>query len=232
MCAILGFIGASARSRADQELIWDMAFANTRRGPHAWGVAAVVGKGLSTFKEPGLVTQRKQAAGKRIAKSRAFAIHMRYATNGTPKVNENNHPHAFDGGALVHNGTVTNSADLADELRGYGYEQETECDSELIAICVEASAASRRIDRVNEAVGAAVDYSSGNQVWHSAVAVWSDMMVVVRAGKLLSWTIRSEGIYYASLPVDRNWKEVRLNSVMGVKFERGRNRFYNEDLIA
>ena len=61
--------------------------------------------------------------------------HVRMATHGDPKENENNHPHCGEHLHLVHNGVVRgNHFDLADR---YCVQLETDCDSEVLLRMVE-----------------------------------------------------------------------------------------------
>jgi len=62
--------------------------------------------------------------------SRAVIIHTRYATQGSPSVEANNHPITVPGICLVHNGTIANDAEVFGAL---GVARTAEVDSEAIA---------------------------------------------------------------------------------------------------
>ena len=134
MCGIFGFIATSSGDGADAEILQRLATANEPRGPHAFGFAHVDADGrLRSFKRPGRPTtmlDRLDAAHG----SRVVVGHTRWATNGDPADNRNNHPHRMGRGFYVHNGTIPHFEQLADD---YGLEPRTDCDSEVIGLIAE-----------------------------------------------------------------------------------------------
>ena len=100
--------------------------------------------GIATL-ERGLLTRRR-AVGKlknlenRLTceplRGRIGIGHTRWATHGRPN-EENAHPHAVDGVAVVHNGIIENHRALRDELERAGARFVTETDSEVIAHLVD-----------------------------------------------------------------------------------------------
>ena len=100
--------------------------------------------GIATI-ERGLLTRRR-AVGKlknlenRLTceplRGRIGIGHTRWATHGRPN-EENAHPHAVDGVAVVHNGIIENHRELRDELERAGARFVTETDSEVIAHLVD-----------------------------------------------------------------------------------------------
>lgn len=106
--------GITAVSRADRSSIPNInlfmrqaSYAIEKRGPHATGFGWVDGKGKTWYwRSPGKATQvahKVDMSGARIAIG-----HTRFATQGKPEKNENNHPIIEEGITLVHNGIVDN----------------------------------------------------------------------------------------------------------------------------
>lgn len=62
-----------------------------------------------------------------VQEARALIAHTRYATNGTPKDNANNHPFDVGGVVGVHNGVIINDYELFDYV---DRDPKSECDSE------------------------------------------------------------------------------------------------------
>jgi glucosamine 6-phosphate synthetase-like amidotransferase/phosphosugar isomerase protein len=56
-------------------------------------------------------------------------LHTRYATHGSPKDNNNNHPFLRDNNFLIHNGVIHNYKEICDT---FDVTLESECDSECI----------------------------------------------------------------------------------------------------
>ena len=132
MCGIVGFVGRGPAAAPILDALKRLEY----RGYDSAGIATL---------ERGLLTRRR-AAGKlknlenRLTceplRGRIGIGHTRWATHGRPN-EENAHPHAVDGVAVVHNGIIENHRELRDELEQAGARFVTETDSEVIAHLVD-----------------------------------------------------------------------------------------------
>jgi glutamine phosphoribosylpyrophosphate amidotransferase len=112
----------------------------TNRGPMAGGIAWTdAAHGEVYYEKRQGNPARNVATGQwRIQvprHSRAVIIHTRYATQGSPSVEANNHPITVPGIVLVHNGTIANDAEVFTQLR---LPRTAEVDSEAIAAALGA----------------------------------------------------------------------------------------------
>src|SRR4051794_35554684 len=133
MCGVFGFVAHDDRP-VNPKILARVALATQRRGPHAWGMAWIDGKGrLRMYKQTGKVGD---ALGllKMAADARLLVGHCRYATMGDPTNNLNNHPHPCDGGWIVHNGVIPNYGGLVDR---FGLHPVSGCDSEVLGLLIE-----------------------------------------------------------------------------------------------
>ena len=132
MCGIVGFVGRGPAAAPILDALKRLEY----RGYDSAGIATI---------ERGLLTRRR-AVGKlknlekRLSSEplagRIGIGHTRWATHGRPN-EENAHPHAVDGVAVVHNGIIENHRALRDELERAGARFVTETDSEVIAHLVD-----------------------------------------------------------------------------------------------
>ena len=132
MCGIVGFVGRGPAAAPILDALKRLEY----RGYDSAGIATI---------ERGLLTRRR-AVGKlknlekRLSSEplagRIGIGHTRWATHGRPN-EENAHPHAVDGVAVVHNGIIENHRELRDELERAGARFVTETNSEVIAHLVD-----------------------------------------------------------------------------------------------
>ena len=128
MCGIVGFIGRGPAAAPILDALKRLEY----RGYDSAGIATL---------ERGLLTRRRAVGKLKNLESRLTCEpldgrigigHPRWATHGRP--NENNaHPHAVDGVAVVHNGIIENHRELRKELKLAGARFVTDTDSEVIA---------------------------------------------------------------------------------------------------
>jgi glucosamine--fructose-6-phosphate aminotransferase (isomerizing) len=132
MCGVFGF--ASNGEKANVETLKRLARVTMTRGPHAWGMAWLDGKGrLKMFKQSGRIVDHLGILS--MARDARFLIgHCRFATHGDPSYNINNHPHPADGGWVVHNGVVSDHLEVKARL---GLTAVSQCDSEVLCRLIE-----------------------------------------------------------------------------------------------
>ncbi len=191
MCGVFAFVATQDRGPCAKRIA-ELATTTERRGPHAWGLAWIDGTGrLRRYRQTGRITQDLGLLAYLTADARLLIGHCRYATNGDPSANENNHPHPSDGGWIVHNGVIGNHDRLA---REFGLTPSSECDSEVLAQLVETlpgTLAERAIDATAMCDGELAMLG----LWRSP----RPRLVVVRRGKPLTIGTAARGVYLASL---------------------------------
>src|SRR3981189_1315016 len=128
MCGIVGFVGRGPAAAPILDALRRLGY----RGYDSAGIATL---------ERGLLTRRravgklKNLENKLICEPLVGRIgigHTRWATHGRAN-EENAHPHAVDGVAVVHNGIIENHRELRNELTLDGAHFATDTDTEVIA---------------------------------------------------------------------------------------------------
>ena len=129
MCGIVGVLGDHEVAPLLVEALKRLEY----RGYDSAGIATVNGG----------VLDRRRAVGKLVNLSdllvhdplagKAGIGHTRWATHGEPTV-VNAHPHKAGPVAVVHNGIIENFSELRQELAAEGYTQESQTDTETIAL--------------------------------------------------------------------------------------------------
>jgi glucosamine 6-phosphate synthetase-like amidotransferase/phosphosugar isomerase protein len=190
MCGVFGWISKDG-GQIDIKTLRRIAVITERRGPHAWGLAWLDRNGqLHMYKQTGQISHSL----KRLAMARdavALIGHTRWATQGDPAWNDNNHPHQCLDGWYVHNGRIPTYDQILSE---YGITPRTECDSEVIGHLVERHDSPNILDRCIEAseLVATVDYAM--------LGLWpSGDLVTIRMGKPLHIGQTRKGTWLASL---------------------------------
>ena len=132
MCGIVGFVGRGPAAAPILDALRRLEY----RGYDSAGIATI---------ERGVLTRRRAVGKLRNLENRLTCEplrgrigigHTRWATHGRPN-EENAHPHAVDGVAVVHNGIIENHRELRDELERAGARFVTETNFEVIAHLVD-----------------------------------------------------------------------------------------------
>lgn len=118
MCAIYGFLNykKGLSNKALRRLIKHLSIEAEVRGTHATGISYVSNGNVFTYKQPKPAHKVKLKFPKR---TKAVIGHTRYTTQGSEKLNYNNHP--FEGEcengkfALAHNGVLWNDKELRED---------------------------------------------------------------------------------------------------------------------
>ena len=133
MCGIFGFV-SDGEGEPDIDRLRKIAVVTESRGPHAFGFAWIDRRGrLRCYKQTGRISDHLGLLAM-ASDARMLIGHTRYATQGDPDDNINNHPHPVDGGWLVHNGMIPRYRETIDD---WGLRPVSDCDSETIALLIE-----------------------------------------------------------------------------------------------
>ena len=134
MCGVFGYIAKDKGARPDMRRLARIARVTEQRGRDAFGFAWLDGKGrMRSFRQEGRISDYLGLLDM-AADARMLIGHCRLATNGDPASNINNHPHAVDGGWLVHNGVIGNHLEIRQR---HDLWASSECDSEVLGLLIE-----------------------------------------------------------------------------------------------
>jgi glucosamine--fructose-6-phosphate aminotransferase (isomerizing) len=128
MCGIVGYVGP----RECVELIVGGLRKLEYRGYDSAGVAALGPGGLAVSRAKGKLQNLVNVLRERPVAGTTGIGHTRWATHGKPS-DENAHPHAFGGVAVVHNGIIENHLALKSALAARGHRFASETDTEIFA---------------------------------------------------------------------------------------------------
>jgi glutamine---fructose-6-phosphate transaminase (isomerizing) len=189
MCGVFGFV-AQPGQRVSLNRLQEIASITEKRGPHAFGFAWIDGAGrLRSYKQTGRITKSLDLLTI-AADARMLIGHTRYATQGNPSDNVNNHPHPVDGGWFVHNGVIRGYQKL---IERYELLPSSDCDSEVLGLLIEHLPGTM-VERCAEAVRlAATSPLAMLGLWRSP-----DRLIAVRAGNPLNIGQDATGYYLGS----------------------------------
>jgi len=128
MCGIVGYVGP----RQCVDLIVGGLRKLEYRGYDSAGVAVVGPSGLAVKRAKGKLANLVSLLADAPLAGTTGIGHTRWATHGRPS-DENAHPHAYDGVAVVHNGIIENHLALRAMLAARGHRFSSETDTEIFA---------------------------------------------------------------------------------------------------
>jgi len=128
MCGIVGYVGP----RACVEIILSGLRKLEYRGYDSAGVAVVGPNGLAVTRAKGKLKNLVALLAEKPLPGCTGVGHTRWATHGKPS-DENAHPHAYGGVAVVHNGIIENHLELKAQLTAKGHRFASETDTEIFA---------------------------------------------------------------------------------------------------
>jgi glucosamine--fructose-6-phosphate aminotransferase (isomerizing) len=137
MCGIVGVLGNHEAAPLLVEALKRLEY----RGYDSAGIATVNAGRLDRRRAVGKLVNLSDLLVHQPLAGRAGIGHTRWATHGAATVT-NAHPHRAGSVAVVHNGIIENFRTLRDELAADGYAQESETDTETVALL-----ARREMDR-------------------------------------------------------------------------------------
>jgi glutamine---fructose-6-phosphate transaminase (isomerizing) len=151
MCGIVGYVGP----RQCVDLIIGGLRKLEYRGYDSAGIAAIGPDGLKVVRAKGKLQNLVDRLATQPLVGTTGIGHTRWATHGRPS-DENAHPHAYRGVAVVHNGIIENHLQLRAELTRAGHQFSSETDTEIVAHLVAeafAAGASDLVGAVRAALG-------------------------------------------------------------------------------
>ena len=128
MCGIVGYIGDEPCT----PLIIDALRKLEYRGYDSAGVAVLGKGGMTVVRAKGKLGNLEKLTRAEPPEGTCGIGHTRWATHGRP-TDENAHPHAYNGVAVVHNGIIENHLELKTRLAAAGHVFSSETDTEIFA---------------------------------------------------------------------------------------------------
>ncbi len=131
MCGIVGVLGHNEVAPLIVEALKRLEY----RGYDSAGIATVNAGRLDRRRAMGKLVNLSDLLVHEPLAGKAGIGHTRWATHGGPEV-KNAHPHRAGPVAVVHNGIIENFRELREELAADGYVQESDTDTEAVALLV------------------------------------------------------------------------------------------------
>jgi glucosamine--fructose-6-phosphate aminotransferase (isomerizing) len=179
MCGIVGVLGNHEAAPLLVEALKRLEY----RGYDSAGIATVNNGRLDRRRAVGKLVNLSDLLVHQPLAGKAGIGHTRWATHGAATVT-NAHPHRAGSVAVVHNGIIENFRDLRQDLAASGYSQESETDTETVALL-----ARREMDQGSTPVEAA---RATLKRLHGAFALCflfdgqDDLMIAARKGSPLA----------------------------------------------
>jgi amidophosphoribosyltransferase len=170
-----GVFGIRSDERDVARLSYFALFALQHRGQESAGIAVSQGGRVTTLRDMGLVAQVFDEQKLQALPGNVAIGHTRYSTTGSDRW-ENTQPVLHHGEvrrvALGHNGNLTNTTELRDELREAGVRQLSTSDTEVIAALL-----GRESGPLPDAVAATMERLQGA---YSVVAIADETLIAFR----------------------------------------------------
>ena len=134
MCGIVGYVGTGNATSVIIKGLSRLEY----RGYDSAGIAVHSSEGIRIEKCAGKVADLSVRLDESFNQTSGIG-HTRWATHGEP-TDRNAHPHASPSGkiAVVHNGIIENYSALKEELSKQGYAFQSDTDTEVLAVLIEA----------------------------------------------------------------------------------------------
>ncbi len=179
MCGIVGVLGDHEAAPILVEALKRLEY----RGYDSAGIATVNDGRLERRRAVGKLVNLSDRLVHEPLAGKAGIGHTRWATHGAP-TEGNAHPHRRGRVSVVHNGIIENFKELRDELHSAGLEQETETDTEVVAMFAERKLAEGLSPA--DAVAATISRLTGAYALLFLFEGEADLMIAARHGPPLA----------------------------------------------
>jgi glucosamine--fructose-6-phosphate aminotransferase (isomerizing) len=147
MCGIVGYVGPREAAPILISGLRKLEY----RGYDSAGIAILADRKLQVLRCRGKLDVLDTLVRKEQPRGSIGIGHTRWATHGRPS-DENAHPHAYGGVAVVHNGIIENHLELRSALKTRGHRFGSETDTEIFAHLIAEAAGSDLLEAVRGAL--------------------------------------------------------------------------------